>query len=206
MISDAWARRTAAEWHGGQSSALYMLASSGATHDAWHGLDDLLDEITAGSGHVDADLLTGGDLGALADLCAYVTAVGPRGPQQGWAALPWPDVGDPLVAAYTAAGAALRVQGWALTGSAHRESDWLDFTDHWAAALTRHGHRAAVVRGPDGGPAAWAGVDHRLGATLTRRWPAASSPPPDRPAPTFAPPWPGWRTSSGWASSCRPAR
>ena len=40
MISDAWARRTAAEWHGGQGSALYLLASSGATHDARHDLGD----------------------------------------------------------------------------------------------------------------------------------------------------------------------
>ena len=40
MISDAWARRTAAEWHGGQGSAVYLLASSGATHDARHDLGD----------------------------------------------------------------------------------------------------------------------------------------------------------------------
>ena len=165
MISDAWARRTAAEWHGGQASALYMLASSGATHDARHGLDTLLDEID--NDRRNAELLQGGVRGAgqgreLGDLLAYVTAVGARGPQQGWADLPWPTSEDPWVSAYTAAGAALHAGGWALTGSTHPQADWLDFTDTWAAALTHHGHPAAVVRGPDGGPGAWAQVDHRL--------------------------------------------
>ena len=98
----------------------------------------------------------------MGDLLAYVTAVGARGPQQGWADLPWPTSEDPWVAAYTAAGAALHAGGWALTGSTHPQADWLDFTDTWQAALTHHGHPAAVVRGPDGGPGAWAQVDHRL--------------------------------------------
>ena len=59
-------------------------------------------------------------------------------------------------------GAALHAGGWALTGSTHPQADWLDFTDTWAAALTHDGHPAAVVRGPDGGPGAWAQVDHQL--------------------------------------------
>ena len=162
MISAAWARRTAAEWHGGQASALYMLASSGATHDARHGLDTLLDEID--NDRRNAELLQrgAGQGRELGDLLAYVTAVGARGPQQGWADLPWPVSEDPWVAAYTAAGAALHAGGWALTGSTHPQADWLDFTDTWQAALTHHGHPAAVVRGPDGGPGAWAQVDHRL--------------------------------------------
>ena len=163
MISDAWARRTAAEWHGGQGSALYLLASSGATHDPRHGWDDVLAAIAAAA---DGRQLTAAARRDLADLAAYVTGVGPRGPQDGWAALPWPNTEDPWVTAYTAAGAALHAGGWALTGSVHPQADWLDFTDTWEAALTRNGRPAAVVRGPDGGPSAWRDIDHRLWADV----------------------------------------
>lgn len=163
MISDAWARRIAADWHDGQGSALHMLASGGATHDGRWGWDDLLAAVErAGDQQVGADMLTGRDRRELGDLAAYITAAGPRGPVDGWAALPWPQAEDPWVGAYTAAGAVLGADGWALTVEDHPARDWLDHTDTWAGTLTHHGQPAATVRGPAGGPAAWPGVEHRL--------------------------------------------
>ena len=44
MISDGQARRIASEWHGGMSSALYSLASSGAI-DLDHARDEISREL-----------------------------------------------------------------------------------------------------------------------------------------------------------------
>jgi hypothetical protein len=158
MISDAWARRTAAQWHAGQSSALHMLASSGATHDRRNSWEQLRAEID--NDRRNADLLDGGGAGRgreLGDLLAYVTAVGARGPQPGWATLEWPTTEDPWVGHYTAAGAALHQEGWAVRATDPHTG--ADPAVGWSAELTRHGQRAAVVCGPDGGPAAWPVVE-----------------------------------------------
>jgi hypothetical protein len=46
-ISAAEARRIAADWHGGQWSALYMFASAGVLHDGRWDRNDVLAEIRA---------------------------------------------------------------------------------------------------------------------------------------------------------------
>lgn len=81
MISDGQARRIASEWHGGMSSALYSLASSGAID-----LDRVRDEISRelwklDVGEVRRELLA---------LDKYVRTAGARPAQSGWSRL-WDD-------------------------------------------------------------------------------------------------------------------
>lgn len=45
MISTRQARDIAADWHGGQGSALYMFASSGYMEDARYTVGDVLREV-----------------------------------------------------------------------------------------------------------------------------------------------------------------
>lgn len=79
VITDAQARTVAADWHGGQSSPLYALASSGAIPD-----------VDAVRGEISADLSTvdvGTERRPLLALDTYVREHGQRGPVSGWAAL-----------------------------------------------------------------------------------------------------------------------
>lgn len=83
MISDLRARQIAADWHGGQWTGLYALASSGAIVD---GVDnEILDDLNS--------ILTqkgrGQDRQALRALYSYVKSHGLRGPQSHWADLHW---------------------------------------------------------------------------------------------------------------------
>jgi len=75
MIDDRTAQRIAAEWHSGQSSALYALASSGAILDV-----DLIRY------EIDMDLADGNDADRLIldQLGEYINAHGPRSPVPGW--------------------------------------------------------------------------------------------------------------------------
>lgn len=88
-ISDLEARQIAAEWHGGQFSALYSFQSTGNTRGEDGTSEDLLDEINGNLEHVNLtpEHFDEPELEAqrLADLYAYVVAVGPRGPVPGWA-------------------------------------------------------------------------------------------------------------------------
>lgn len=80
-LSDGAARRIASDWHGGQASALYMLASTGATTDPRYSVDDLLAEVECAA----SDATEGtAELDMLAE---YVRTVGPRGPVADWANL-----------------------------------------------------------------------------------------------------------------------
>jgi hypothetical protein len=79
-IDDLTARVIAASWHGGQSSPLYALASSGAI------VANVGDEITACK--VDA-YHQGAGTPELVALMAYVQHHGERGPQAGWSELRW---------------------------------------------------------------------------------------------------------------------
>jgi hypothetical protein len=77
-ISDGQARRIASDWHGGMSSALYSLASSGAI-----ALDRVRDEISRelrqlDVGEVHRELLA---------LDKYVGTAGERPTQTGWSRL-----------------------------------------------------------------------------------------------------------------------
>jgi hypothetical protein len=77
LMSDACARMVAVLWHGGQSSALYALGSSGAiTEDAGHELREQ-----------DRAKLSPGDRAELDALLTYVEHHGVRGPVAGWASL-----------------------------------------------------------------------------------------------------------------------
>jgi hypothetical protein len=81
MINDGQARRIASEWHGGMSSALYSLGSSGAID-----LDRVRDEISRelwklDVGEVRRELLA---------LDKYVRTAGARPVQAGWSRL-WDD-------------------------------------------------------------------------------------------------------------------
>ena len=86
VIDDRTARVIASAWHGGQWSALYSLASSGAV-DADAALSELRQDHASAQ---DDDDMTADDkrreLGALMD---YVSHVGDRGPVQGWSGLNW---------------------------------------------------------------------------------------------------------------------
>lgn len=93
-ISDGEARRIASEWHGGQSSPLYALSSSGAI------VAEVREEIEecrqAGTIESDAELPR---------LDAYVAEHGERGPVPGWSDVQFettPTVADYL-AGYVAA-------------------------------------------------------------------------------------------------------
>jgi len=79
LIPDREVRKCAAEWHGGQGSALLALATSGAI------LEDCAREVRLDM----ASLVLDTDenrrqYARLASLLAYVEACGPRGPVLGW--------------------------------------------------------------------------------------------------------------------------
>jgi hypothetical protein len=78
MITDSQARRIAAEWHGGQASALYALASSGAVDADAVRNEISRDIVTLEVGVARRDLLA---------LDTYVRHAGERGRQEGWARL-----------------------------------------------------------------------------------------------------------------------
>jgi hypothetical protein len=81
MISDGQARRIASEWHGGMSSALYSLASSGVID-----LDRVRNEIS----HELWQLDVGEVRRELLALDKYVRTAGTRPAQSGWSRL-WDD-------------------------------------------------------------------------------------------------------------------
>ncbi|GAA1029199.1 hypothetical protein GCM10009565_59170 [Amycolatopsis albidoflavus] len=81
MITDGQARRIASDWHGGMSSALYSLASSGAID-----LDRLRDEISRELRQLDV----GEVRRELLALDKYVRTAGARPPRAGWSRL-WDD-------------------------------------------------------------------------------------------------------------------
>ncbi len=94
MINDRTAQRIASEWHGGQSSALYALSSTGAIrgerndeydyNDAAREIRPKLDAAAAAYIHQNAEGYTKRDGDQLAKLFDYVTKHGPRGPQPNW--------------------------------------------------------------------------------------------------------------------------
>ena len=79
-ISDGKARRIASEWHDGQWSALYMFASTGATEGPRYDVDGVLSAIERSYPYA-TDTLGRQEL---AELEAYVTAVGNRGTVTNW--------------------------------------------------------------------------------------------------------------------------
>lgn len=81
MINDGQARRVASEWHGGMSSALYSLGSSGAID-----LDRVRDEISRELWQLDV----GEVRRELLALDKYVRTAGARPAQAGWSRL-WDD-------------------------------------------------------------------------------------------------------------------
>lgn len=81
-LPDVYARVIAAVWHGGQSSALYALASTGAILTATDDDDrDTLGELS--------ELISETDEDELRTLRSYVERVGTRGPVEGWDSLHW---------------------------------------------------------------------------------------------------------------------
>jgi hypothetical protein len=78
VISDGQARRIASDWHGGMSSALYSLASSGAI-----ALDRARDEISRELRQLDV----GEVRHELLALDKYVRTAGERPTQTGWSRL-----------------------------------------------------------------------------------------------------------------------
>lgn len=84
-ISDLQARVIANAWHGGQSSALYSLTSTGAITDAT--LAELYEELR----FIDArGPVDGGEADyELTALLDYAKTYGPRGPVDGWSELRW---------------------------------------------------------------------------------------------------------------------
>lgn len=85
MITDGQARKIASEWHGGQSSPLYSLASTGAIN-----LPDVLHEIMVDAAAVGPEN-SPGQLDALVALDDYVHTVGARGPVTGWSDIDFED-------------------------------------------------------------------------------------------------------------------
>jgi hypothetical protein len=83
MIDDATARRIASEWHGGQSSDLYALVSTGTIRDTC--------KLETGNLLLNSDVNVHGQeaIDELTDLHAYVLEHEVRGPQPGWSNL-WP--------------------------------------------------------------------------------------------------------------------
>jgi len=79
VISDAQARTIAADWHGGQASALYSLASSGAITDPAGTKFEISRDVRS--------LDTGRARRPLLALYKYVEHHGERGPVEGWAQL-----------------------------------------------------------------------------------------------------------------------
>jgi hypothetical protein len=78
MISDGKARRIAADWHGGMSSALYSLASSGAID-----VERVRGEISLELRQMDV----GEARRELLALVKYVRTAGARPTQTGWSRL-----------------------------------------------------------------------------------------------------------------------
>jgi hypothetical protein len=81
VINEGQARRIASEWHGGMSSALYSVASSGAID-----LDHVRHEISRELGQLDV----GEVRRELLALDKYVRTAGARPAQEGWSRL-WDD-------------------------------------------------------------------------------------------------------------------
>jgi hypothetical protein len=79
VISDACARMIASQWHGGQFSALYALASSGAIEAV-----DVSRELQGVQAVTQRPASHTAELNALA---AYVRHHGARGPVPGWSSL-----------------------------------------------------------------------------------------------------------------------
>lgn len=81
-ISDGKARRLANEWHGGQSSPLYALSSSGAI------VDGVLKELMYCRNHLFLDLKAGKKVKTefmeLKQLYRYCRIRNPRGPVKDW--------------------------------------------------------------------------------------------------------------------------
>jgi hypothetical protein len=78
MIDDRTAQRIASDWHSGQSSALYALASTGAIADhALHEIDCL--SVDAQS-YEDYETVRS----EIDDIWDYCESNGPRGPVPGW--------------------------------------------------------------------------------------------------------------------------
>lgn len=82
MITDTHARRIAAEWHGGLSSAMYAFASSGFI------APDLEAEITHEL-EIDRNFASVEEKTPLIRLLDYVRVKGERGPVDGWSNLSW---------------------------------------------------------------------------------------------------------------------
>ena len=80
-MDDLQARKTAAAWHGGQTSELYKLCSSGAIENA----KELHREIFLCLALEEDDQA----IDELLDLDDYITATGERGPVPGWSDLLW---------------------------------------------------------------------------------------------------------------------
>jgi len=83
LPDDGTVRRVASEWHGGQWSALYALASSGAILEGAAG--ELRRELALVNPGADA-----ADDAELAGVLAYLDHHGARGPVDGWHQL-WSD-------------------------------------------------------------------------------------------------------------------
>lgn len=81
--SNTEARRIAAEWHGGMSSPLYALTSSGAIVDGV--VDEIEDDLTMADAF--GSLLGEADRQDLIWLRLYVALHGARGPVKGWSDL-----------------------------------------------------------------------------------------------------------------------
>jgi hypothetical protein len=79
VITDGQARTIASDWHGGQASALYALASSGAIPD----VEAVRREISTDLATVDV----GKERRPLLALDTYVREAGQRDRQPGWASL-----------------------------------------------------------------------------------------------------------------------
>lgn len=82
-ITDGRARRIAADWYGGQGSALWSFATTGEIRD----LDELTDDIYWQLQQV---RLPDSDDRELRELLRYVETAGPRPPPPGWSRL-WDD-------------------------------------------------------------------------------------------------------------------
>lgn len=83
LMSDAQARVTAMQWHGGQGSELYAFGSSGAIPwDPFGLLGEVHEESIRAAAQTSRE--------ALEALGRYIEATPPRDPQPGWSSL-WDD-------------------------------------------------------------------------------------------------------------------
>lgn len=99
MITDLEARKIASEWHGGQASALYAFASTGAINAARPD-HDIYTEVRAciegckptirdTEQPIDERRATFREFNKLQQLEVYLDRAGTRGPQPGWSDLRW---------------------------------------------------------------------------------------------------------------------